>query len=154
LHPRGAALISVSGTKVGSLGPLHPDAIPLFDLGEGAIVLEIDLDAVGRLGRRHPRFAPIPRFPASTRDMALVVHDEVPAGEVLDAIRAAAGPLAEHVALFDRFTGGPVPKDHTSLAFHVVYRADARTLTDTEVDTQHDKVVAAVAERFGATLRA
>jgi phenylalanyl-tRNA synthetase beta chain len=102
----------------------------------------------------HPRFAPIPRFPASTRDVALVVHDDVPAGEVLDAVRVAAGALAEQISLFDRFAGGPVPKDHTSLAFRVIYRAEGRTLTDAEVDAQHAQVIAAVAQRFGATLRA
>jgi phenylalanyl-tRNA synthetase beta chain len=153
LHPRGAALVSAGGTKVGSLGPLHPDVAPLFDLAEGTIVVEIDLGTIGRLGRRHPRFAPIPRFPASTRDVALVVHDDVPAGEVLDAVRVASGALAEQVSLFDRFAGGPVPKDHTSLAFRVIYRAEGRTLTDAEVDAQHAQVIAAVAQRFGATLR-
>jgi phenylalanyl-tRNA synthetase beta chain len=154
LHPRGGALVSAGGTKVGSLGPLHPDVAPLFDLAEGTIVFEIDLSAIERLGRRHPRFAPIPRFPASTRDVALVVHDDVPAGEVLDAVRVAAGALAEQISLFDRFAGGPVPKDHTSLAFRVIYRAEGRTLTDAEVDAQHAQVIAAVAQRFGATLRA
>jgi phenylalanyl-tRNA synthetase beta chain len=153
LHPRGAALISVGGSRVGSLGPLHPDVGPLFDLGESAIVVEIDLDAVSHLGTRHPRFAAIPRFPASTRDVALVVFDGVPAGEVLGAVRAAAGTLAEHVSLFDRFAGGSIPKDHASLAFRVVYRASDRTLTDAEVDAQHAKVVGAVARQFGATLR-
>jgi phenylalanyl-tRNA synthetase beta chain len=154
LHPRGAALVSASGARVGSFGLLHPDVAPLFDLGEGAIVFEIDLEAVGRLGRRQPRFVPIPRFPASTRDVALVVPDEIPAGEVLGAVRTAAGSLAEHVSIFDRFTGGPVPKDHSSLAFRVVYRAADRTLTDAEIDAQHAKVILAVAQRFGATLRA
>ena len=56
--------------------------------------------------------------------------------------------------LFDRFVGGAIPKDHASLALHVVYRAADRTLTDAEVDAQHAKVVAEVGKRFGATLRA
>jgi phenylalanyl-tRNA synthetase beta chain len=154
LHPRGAALVSADGAKVGSLGPLHPDVAPHFDLSEGAMVVEIDLQAVGRLGVRHPRFAPIPRFPACTRDIAIVVHEGVLAGEVLDAVRSAAGVLAEHVSLFDRFTGGSIPKEHASLAFRVVYRAPDHTLTDAEVDAQHARVVAAVTRQFGATLRA
>jgi phenylalanyl-tRNA synthetase beta chain len=70
------------------------------------------------------------------------------------AVREAAGELAEHVALFDRFAGGSVPQGHASLALHVVYRAPDRTLTDAEVDAAHARVVASVQKRFGATLRA
>jgi phenylalanyl-tRNA synthetase beta chain len=154
LHPRGAATVSVSGTTVGTLGPVHPDVVERFELDPGTIVVEIDLEAVARLGVLRARFAPIPRFPASTRDLALVVSDGVLAGDVLGAVRAAAGVLAEEVSLFDRFSGDPVPKAHTSLAFRVVYRAADRTLTDAEVDAQHARVVAEVGARFGATLRA
>jgi phenylalanyl-tRNA synthetase beta chain len=154
LHPRGAALISIAGAKVGSLGPLHPDVIERFDLKRDVIVVELDLDAIGRLGKSRPRFMPIPRFPASTRDLALVVSDDVAAGLVEDAVRKAAGALAEEVTLFDRFSGGAIPAGHTSLAFRIVYRAEGRTLTDEEVDLQHSRVVAEVGARFGATLRA
>ena len=69
-------------------------------------------------------------------------------------MREAAGELAEDVQLFDRFVGGAVPAGHASLAFHVVYRAPDRTLTDAEVDARHAQVVAEVDKRFGATLRA
>jgi phenylalanyl-tRNA synthetase beta chain len=100
-----------------------------------------------------PQYATIPRFPASTRDIALVVKDEILAGEVESAVRTAAGPLAEGVRLFDRFVGGQIPAGFSSLAFHVVYRAADRTLTDAEVDAAHANVVKSVGERFGATLR-
>jgi phenylalanyl-tRNA synthetase beta chain len=153
LHPRGAARVSVSGFPVGSLGPLHPDVCERFELKDRCIVVELDLEAIGRLGRHFPRFAPVPRFPASTRDLALVVSDEVAAGEVESAVRTAAGDLAEAVLLFDRFTGAPVPPDHSSLGFRIVYRAEGRTVTDAEVDAQHAKVVREVGSRFGATLR-
>jgi phenylalanyl-tRNA synthetase beta chain len=147
-------LVSVSGAKVGSLGPLHPDVAERFDLKDGVIVVELDLEAIGRLGRSRARFVPLPRFPSSTRDLALVVSDDVAAGEVEGAVRKAAGDLAEQVTLFDRFSGGTIPEGHASLAFRIVYRAEGRTLTDAEVDAQHTRVVAEVGARFGATLRA
>ena len=90
------------------------------------------------------------------RDLALVVSDDVPAGEVLAAIRSTAGALAEHVELFDRFVGdarGSIPKDHASLAVRVVYRAADRTLTDAEVDERHAQVVSEMQRRFSAHLR-
>ncbi len=154
LHPRGAAWIEVDGKRVGSLGPLHPDMLDAFDLGARAVVVELDLLALDAVGARASRFAPIPRFPASTRDLAVVVRDGVPAGDVETAVRQVAGELAEEVALFDRFVGGNVPSGHASLALHVVYRAADRTLTDAEVDQRHAQVVAEVEKRFGAQLRA
>jgi phenylalanyl-tRNA synthetase beta chain len=152
LHPRGAAEVLVEGTAVGTLGPVHPDVVDRCDLGGGAIVVEFDLAALDRLGRLTPTFVPIPRFPASTRDVALVVQDNMTAGHVEAAVRAAAGDLAEAVSLFDRFAGGAIPEAHRSLAFRVVYRAKDRTLTDAEVDAQHDRVVAAL-KGLGASLR-
>ncbi len=153
LHPRGAASIEVDGRRVGVLGPLHPGVIEAFDLDEGALVVELDLQALDGAGASAGRFVAIPRFPASTRDLAVVVKDGVPAGDVEHAVREAAGDLGERVALFDRFVGGSVPAGHASLALHVVYRAADRTLTDVEVDQRHAHVVAEVQRRFGAQLR-
>jgi phenylalanyl-tRNA synthetase beta chain len=154
LHPRGAAWVSVDGRRVGNLGPIHPDVLDAFDLGGEAFAVELDLLALEAVGVLPLRFAPLPRFPASARDLAVVVKDGVPAGEIEQAVRSAAGELAEEVALFDRFTGGAVPPGHASLAVHVVYRAADRTLTDAEVDQRHAQVVAEVQKRFGAQLRA
>ncbi len=157
LHPRGAAAIHLQNTCIGVLGPLHPDVADALDLGGTAELVELDLDALEALGVGHPTYAPIPRFPAATRDIALVVKDEIPAGDVLATLRETAGPLATHVEIFDRFTGGSIPAGHASLAFHVVYQAPVdkpRTLTDAEVDAAHEKVVAEMHRRFGASLRA
>jgi phenylalanyl-tRNA synthetase beta chain len=183
LHPRGRAEVRVSGKKVGTLGPIHPDVDDALDLGGPVMVVEIDLEAVvavdgsaaggtsqtlgvdgsaaggtsQTLGVGHPAYVPIPRHPSATRDIALVVRDGVPAGDVLRALREAAGPLATDVTLFDRFVGGSVPAGHASLAFHVIYQAPSdnpHTLTDAEVDASHQKVVAEMERRFGASLRA
>src|SRR4029077_1542749 len=112
------------------------------------LVMEMELEPF-LAGAAPPRFSAIPRFPASTRDIALVVKDGIPAGEVEAAVRAAAGPLAEGVRLFDRFVGGQVPPGPWSLAFRVVYRSPDRTLTDAEVDAAHRNVVEAASARFG-----
>lgn len=154
LHPRGAAVVRVNGAVVGTFGLLHPDVADGFELPPGCSVVAMNLAGVAALGRKVPRYTPIPRFPASLRDIALVVPEQVPAGEVERAVRAAAGALGEDVALFDRFTGGSIPEGHASLAFHVVYRSADKTLTDAEVDAQHAKVVEAVNQQFGASLRA
>ncbi len=152
LHPRGAAFVEVAGERVGAFGPLHPDVVDALELDGEVLVFEMDLDPFAS-GPALPKYAAIPRFPASTRDVALVVKDGTAAGEVERAVREAAGALAEDVRIFDRFVGGQVPAGCASLAFHVVYRAADRTLTDAEVDAAHANVVKTVGERFGATLR-
>jgi phenylalanyl-tRNA synthetase beta chain len=156
LHPRGAAELVLEGEVVGRFGLLHPDvrdALGLEVTGDIAVA-EVDLDALERRGRGAAKYKPLPRFPASVRDMAVVVRTDVPAGEVESAVRATAGELAEEVRLFDRFLGAPVPDGHANLAFRIVYRRPDRTLTDAEVDAQHAKVESEVKTRFGATLRA
>ncbi len=153
LHPRGAAWLEVEGKRVGSIGPIHPDVSDAFEVQGAVVVVELDLGAVEAAGARAPRFTPLPRFPASKRDLAIVVDNLVPAGVVEQAVRDVAGELAEEVQLFDRFVGGNVPAGHASLALRVVYRAPDRTLTDSEVDARHAQILAAVQKRFGATLR-
>jgi phenylalanyl-tRNA synthetase beta chain len=153
LHPRGAAFVHVGGQRVGAFGLLHPDVVDALELDGEVFVFEMALDPFVA-GPATPKFTPIPRFPASTRDIALVVKDGVPAGEVEATVREAAGPLAAAVRLFDRFVGGQVPPGHASLAFRVVYRSPDRTLTDAEVDAAHANVVAVAQAKFGATLRA
>ena len=157
LHPRGAAFVHAGGRLIGSFGLLHPDVIEALGLDtvepRDVLVIELELDPFVS-GPMLPQYTAIARFPASTRDVAFVVKDEIRAGEVESAVRTAAGPLAQAVHLFDRFVGGSIPAGSSNLAFHVVYRAADRTLTDAEVDAAHANVVKEVGERFGATLRA
>jgi phenylalanyl-tRNA synthetase beta chain len=152
LHPRGAAFVEIAGTRVGSFGPLHPDVVDALELDGGVLVVELSLEPF-LAGPELPSYRAIPRFPAATRDIALLVKDGTPAGEVLSAVREAAGPLAEDVQMFDRFTGGPVPAGFSNLAFHIVYRAPDRTLTDAEVDAAFEVVKKAAKERFDANVR-
>jgi len=153
LHPRGAAWITVAGQRVGSLGPIHPDVMDAFELRAPSVAVELDLSALVDLGESPVTFVPLPRFPSSARDMAVVVKSTVPAGDVELVARAAAAEMAERVELFDRFEGGSIPAGHVSLALRVVYRSPDRTLTDEEVDQRHALVVASVQARFGAALR-
>lgn len=161
LHPRGAAAISVDGTDVGIFGPLHPDVIEHFDLDGSAQLIELNLATLEALGRVTPRYRRIPRVPAITRDLSLVVDDRTPAARVASAIREAAGELCESVELAAEFRGGSVPENHRSLTFRAVYRDprarsapdEARTLTDTEVEAIQLKALSKAEADFGAVLR-
>ncbi len=161
LHPRGAAFLLIDEVVVGHFGPLHPDVSDRLDLLGEVFATEIDLAAIEALPAPVPRFKPIPRLPAVTRDLAIVVRQDIAAAEVERVIRQQAGDLCEAVELFDLFRGGSVPEGHRSLAFHIVYRDPlaasnsdkARTLTDKEVDKRHKQVVQAAQSELGAELR-
>ncbi len=161
LHPRGAAQVWLKGQLVGSFGSLHPDVLDELSLGATLQVIELDLVALEALRRTAPKYRPIPKLPAVSRDIAVDVGPELSAGAVQDAIATSAGELCESVTLFDLFEGKHMAEGHRSLAFRLIYRDpkattapdDAKTLTDKQVDKQHAKVIQAV-ERLGATPRA
>ncbi len=154
LHPRAAGRLVLAGKEIGQLGLLHPDVVDAIDLDGEAWVAEIDLSLIDIDVPKRTRFMPIAKFPISSRDLAVVVSENILAGDVARVIGAVAGDLAERVDIFDRFQGGTLPTGQVSLAFHVVYRAKDRTLTDAEIDAKHAAVVTAVTSRFGGTLRA
>lgn len=161
LHPRGAAEITVSGTRVGVFGPLHPDVIEHFDLDGPALLIELNLSLIEALGSVVPRYRPIPKLPAVTRDLSLVVADTTPAQLVSDVLSSASGELCESVSIASEFRGGSVPDGHRSLTFRITYRdpkarsahADARTLTDKEVDAVFGLALEKARRDLGATLR-
>lgn len=161
LHPRGAAKVSIDGTDVGVFGPLHPDVIEHFDLDGGAQLIELNLATIEAIGRVIPRYRRIPKLPAITRDLSLIVSDRTPAVDVSRAILDAAGELCESVDVAAEFRGGSVPQHHRSLTFRVVYRDpkartspdEARTLTDKEVEAVERRALTKAASDFGATLR-
>jgi phenylalanyl-tRNA synthetase beta chain len=161
LHPRGAAEVLVGDVAVGRFGPLHPDVIDALDLGGPALVVELELEALERVGRSAPRYRPVPRLPAVTRDLSLVVESELFADRVAGTLASAAGELCESIEVVGEFRGGSVPEGRRSLTFRVVYRDpkaragadDARTLTDQEVDVVEKRMIEAARTSFGAELR-
>jgi len=161
LHPRGASEITVDDAVIGHLGPLHPDVVDALDLGAAAQIIELDLEAVQHLGKAVPEFRAIPRLPAVTRDLSLVVNDSIGAGKVGELLEQAAGTLCESIELVSLFRGGSLPTGQKSLTFRVICRdpkarsasEEARTLTDKEVDEVQGRMLKAAQTEFGATLR-
>jgi phenylalanyl-tRNA synthetase beta chain len=156
LHPKRSARVMCGISRaVGVLGELHPDVVRDLDLSGRPVVLVLDVPLLlsAATGRGTRPAVALPRFPAATRDLAVVVSESVPAGEVADVLSEVAAGLAESVRLFDIYRGAPVPDGHKSLAFHVTYRDPSATLTDKRVDEVHAKVSAQAESRFAAALR-
>lgn len=155
LHPGRSAEIVIDGHVAGIIGEMHPLVIEAYDLAAAGrtIVAELELDAIfnnvlSAANKPHE----LPKYPASTRDIALLGACSVPAVEVEAAIRSAGGEYLESVNLFDMYDQAPIPAGQRSLAFALQFRADERTLTDAEVDDAFRNIVQA-AEQLGYKLR-
>jgi len=153
LHPGKAARISVGGVLCGFAGALHPDVIARRHLDREPWVAELDLMRVVQYCPRRVIFRALPRFPAVSRDIAVVVDDEFQAQRVLDVVRDVAEPLVEDVSVFDQYTGSPIPAGKKSLAYTIAYRAPNRTLTDDEVNAMHERIVARLVQRLPLEVR-
>ncbi|MDQ3275531.1 MAG: phenylalanine--tRNA ligase subunit beta [Actinomycetota bacterium] len=152
-HPGRCADVVLAGTVIGHAGELHPNVCKAYGVPARTAAAEIDLDA---LLAAAPLIAAAPAFstfPVAKEDVALVVAQDVPAGEVLEALRGGAGRLLESIRLFDVYTGAQIEPGKKSLAFALRFRATDRTLTEAETATARDAAVAAAMARCGAVPR-
>jgi phenylalanyl-tRNA synthetase beta chain len=150
----GAATLMVEAREIGALGEVHPQVRREFDLPEQPVLLlELELDELlARVPLAH-HLQPVPRFPAISQDMALVVDEDVSAQQVAELIRRAGGALLVGVTLFDVYRGEPIPSGKKSLAYSLTYRHAERTLTDREVAGVHARVAKQLRREIGAQLR-
>ncbi|MGB6764368.1 phenylalanine--tRNA ligase subunit beta, partial [Mycobacterium sp.] len=150
-HPGRCAEVLVGDTIIGHAGQLHPGVIERSELPKGTCAVELNLDAMPVAeSLPAPRVSP---FPAVFQDVSLVVHVDVAAQAVLDALRDGAGELLEDIRLFDLYTGPQIGADRKSLTFALRFRAADRTLTEDEASAARDAAVRCAAERVGAVLR-
>ncbi|MGN7252688.1 phenylalanine--tRNA ligase subunit beta [Arthrobacter sp. SAFR-014] len=153
-HPGRAAQLSLrSGELVGYAGELHPKLLAAHDLPARTVALELNADALFEAAADVVVARHISTFPVATQDVALVVPQDVPADDVLAALREGAGELLEDVALFDVYAGKGIEDGKKSLAFGLRFRATDRTLTADEASEAREHAVATAAERFGAVQR-
>ncbi|WP_405919173.1 phenylalanine--tRNA ligase subunit beta [Streptomyces longwoodensis] len=157
-HPGRCAefVVVLDGAErvVGHAGELHPRVLKALGLPARTCAMEIDLDALERVGDDTPQAPGISTFPVATQDVALVVDQPVPAAEVEAALREGAGELLEAIRLFDVYENEEQLGDgKKSLAYALRFRAADRTLTVDEASAARDAAVALAGERTGAVLR-
>lgn len=152
LHPGRTADILLNDQVIGYLGQLHPSVQKEKDLND-TYVFEIAFETLLKNDRPDTVYKSLPRFPSTTRDIALVVNRDVLAADLNDAIREAGGPLLDSVQLFDVYEGSHVDKDKKSMAFSLKFLHPERTLTDDEVNAAYEKVIKTCEKKFDAQLR-
>jgi phenylalanyl-tRNA synthetase beta chain len=153
LHPGRAASVVVGEDeqKLGWIGELHPLVARAWDLPGGA-AFEVDAAALAEIPGGPYGYRPVSTFPAVTQDIAVVVDEDVPAGDIEDAVRTGGGELLERVRLFDVYRGEQVGEGSKSLALRLEFRAPDRTLTDDEVAQVRGQIERQLAE-LGGKLR-
>lgn len=153
-HPGRSARLIWRGEAIGELGELHPDLAAAYDLRGRVLVARIDLlDAAALASRDAVKFQPIPRFPGTWRDLALLVDHAVAAGAIEDEVRKAAKPYLEDFTIFDVYEGDRIPAGKKSLALRVRLRSPEKTLNEEEISGVMEKVVSRLTRQFEAILR-
>ena len=152
-HPGRCARISIGGEDVGCMGQIHPLVAGNYGMDCEVYCAEIRFDKLLALQLPEATYVPLPKYPAVTRDLAILCREEVTVGEAEAVITQAAGKLLRNIRLFDVYRGTGVPEGKKSLAFSLELRADDRTLTDTDSETVTKNVLDALENQLGAVLR-
>ena len=153
-HPgRTAAIVDGDGQQVGVVGQIHPTVLRNYGIGAEFYVCELDMLSLFQRVDRQKEYRPLPKFPAITRDLALLCQEELPVLNLEKAIRAAAGKTLEQLTLFDVYQGEQVEQGKKSVAFSLALRSYDHTLTDEEADAVMKKVLARLETDCNAVIR-
>lgn len=153
LHPSRSAYVCIDDKIIGYIGNVHPVLLKKYNLKEDVVVAELDVKTIIGLYDKEVVFKEFPKFPALERDIAVVVDEDVYAGEIIDEIKKAGGKYLVKAEVFDVFTGEQVGEGKKSVAAALNFRAEDRTLTDEEIDVTFSKIVKALDENLNAKLR-
>jgi phenylalanyl-tRNA synthetase beta chain len=161
-HPGRCALLELpriasdgeeTFSPVGVLGEVHPVVQARYDLPQRTYLCEFDLEQIYEAVPRTLAYTPISRHQELTRDLALVMDEQIPAQDIHSAIMESGGELLRSAALFDVYRGEPIPVGKKNLTYSLVYQSQDRTLTDAEATTLQDSIIRALADKFEAVLR-
>ncbi len=151
LHPGQSARIERNGKLVGYIGALHPSLARQLDIKQPTFLFELRLDRIVKT--QLPAFTALSRYPGSTRDLAVVVDEEIPVSDLMNSVREMAGEDLESLTLFDIYRGKGIDSQRKSVALGLTWQNPSRTLTDEEVNSLMDSIINTLQTRFDAALR-
>ncbi len=151
LHPGQSAKVVRAGQCLGVLGQLHPVIAQKLDLGRDCWVFELQLSLIS--GKKVPEFKELSKFPDVRRDLSVIVDRKVNAGELAVCAEEAAGTMLVELVIFDQYSGDGVADGMQSVGLGLTWQHSERTLNEDEVNALSDQVLAALKQRFNASLR-
>jgi len=152
-HPGQCAAVMVQGVSVGVFGQIHPLVAANYDVEDALYCAELSFDALFDRHGAEAQYVPLPRFPAVTRDIAIVCAEEVTVGMLERCIRQGSQGLLRKVNLFDIYRGSGVERGKKSVAFNLILRADNRSLTAAEADSEVNGILTLLRQELSAVLR-
>lgn len=152
-HPGRCASVTINGKQAGTIGEIHPDVAKKFGIGTRCYVAEISLKAMFEAMDDNIKFTPLPKFPAVTRDIAMLVDKTVAAADIENIIKKASGKLLDSIKLFDVYEGSQIPEGKKSVAYAISFRAADRNLTNEEINVVFDKITDKLRTGVNAELR-
>ena len=153
-HPGRCANLKVGNDVFVTLGEIHPVVLENFDMQKRALVAEINLDKVQKYAKQNKKYAPIPKFPAVERDLALVVDESVEVGQIEKIIKKKAKKVLETVELFDIFRSTEkLGENKKSVAYALKFRIAERTLTDDDINPVMKEILEELEKCVGAKIR-
>ncbi|MGM9607696.1 MAG: phenylalanine--tRNA ligase subunit beta [Oscillospiraceae bacterium] len=152
-HPGRCATVWSGSDCIGVFGQIHPLVARNYDVDGEFFCAELSFDALMAAKGADPEYVPLPKFPAVTRDIAVVCDEAVTVGALEDCIRRGAKGLLKEVSLFDIYRGKGVDEGKKSVAFNLVLRSDERSLTAEEADEDVKSILALLESELGAVLR-
>ena len=151
-HPGRCAEITIGDETVAILGEVHPSVLNNYEIGTKAYIASVDVDILYKNKGEENKYCPLPKYPATSRDLAMLCDDSLPVLSIEKAIRSAAGNILEKVTLFDVFKGKQIEEGKKSVAYNITLRAADHTLTEEEITKAVNKIIKAL-ENLGAALR-
>lgn len=153
MHPGKTALFKKGRDVIATVGEVHPAVLSAYGITKPVYIFELDATTVMKYMAKDLKYKALPKYPATSRDLAMLVDVDVNAADIKKAMTKAAGQNLTQITLFDVYTGKQVEEGKKSLAFSLTFQSNDKTLTDAEIDPAIEKIVAKLQKDFNANLR-
>ncbi|MEG0050941.1 MAG: phenylalanine--tRNA ligase subunit beta [Terrisporobacter sp.] len=152
-HPGRCATIMYNSMYIGTFGEVHPEVVDNYNLGQRVYLAELDLDLIFDNSDRTIIYNPLPKYPSTSRDIALLVKEDVIVKQIEDIIKTNGEDILEGYNLFDVYKGSQIADGYKSIAYSITYRSKDKTLTDDDVNKVHQNIIRELEEKLDAKLR-
>jgi phenylalanyl-tRNA synthetase beta chain len=152
-HPGRCAKVLIGGENAGIMGEIHPLVAKKYGFEEKVYVAEIEFEAFAGAVDTTKKFKALPKFPAVTRDLAVIIDNDVPVSEIEKVINESCGKILEKLQLFDVYKGKQIPEDKKSVAYALTMRSSEGTLADEEITNAMNKIIKNIETKLGGKLR-
>ncbi|NMD38159.1 MAG: phenylalanine--tRNA ligase subunit beta, partial [Christensenellaceae bacterium] len=149
---RSAKLVQGENT-LATLGEITPDVSEAFEISKRVYIAELNIDLLQSLAKRTGAVNDLPKYPSVHRDLSIVFEEQTQIGDVMQSMQIAGGKLLENVFMFDVYRGAPVPPQHKSVAFSIVFRSSEKTLSDDDIQKHMNNILKTIEEKYNGKIR-